>query len=113
MEGKARWRYARITPRKARAVANLLRDKTLPEAYEICLMVPRKGSRFWKKVIDSAMANLKQRAGDAVVDPADVHIRGIWADQGPVWKRWMPRAQGRATPVEKYTSHLTVVVSEE
>jgi len=112
MEATARWKYARITPTRARMIANIIRGKNLGQAFEILQMVPQKGSRFWKKVVDSAMANLKvKREGE--VDPDVLYIKEIWADKGPVLKRWIPRAQGRATRIEHRTSHLNVIVAEE
>lgn len=111
MEAKAVWKHARITPLKARALANLLRDKSLEEALVICQMVPRKSSRMWSKVINSAVANLKVAKGGEV-DPDLLYVKAIWADKGVAWKRWIPRAMGRATRVNKFTAHLAVVVAE-
>jgi large subunit ribosomal protein L22 len=110
MEAKAVWKYARVTPFKARAVADLLRGKDLEEAYVVCQMLPRKASEMWRKVIDSAVANLKQGVGDDL-DVDQVYLKAIWADKGPAWKRWLPRAQGRATRINKFTSHLSVVIA--
>ena len=112
MEASAVWKYARITPQKARTVADLLRNKDLVEAYEIIQVVPRKGSVMWKKVIDSAVANLKGLKEGEDVDPDLVFIKEIRADTGAVWKRWLPRAMGRATRIHKFTSHLAVTVAE-
>jgi len=112
MEAKAQWKYARVTPHKARMVAGLLRGKNLAEAYEVMHVVERKASRLWKKVIDSAVANLSV-AKDEDVDTDLLYVKAIWADQGPVWKRWLPRAMGRATRINKFTSHLNVVVAEK
>ncbi len=110
MEAKAVWKYARITPFRARAVADQLRDKSLGEAYLVCQMVPRKASSMWHQLIDSALANLKQGV-EGEVDVDQVYIKAIWADKGPAWKRWIPRAMGRATPIHKFTSHLNVVIA--
>lgn len=112
MEAKAVWKYARITPRKARAVAELLRGKELEEAHETMLIVNRKACKMWGKVINSAVANLNTIKGTEDVDPDAVYIKEIWADKGPVWKRWLPRAMGRATRINKHTSHLNVIVAE-
>lgn len=112
MEATAHWKYARVTPRRARMVANLIRGKSLPEAFEILQVVPRKACRFWKKVVDSAVANLKV-AREGEVDPDVLYIKEIWADKGPVLKGWIPRAHGRATRIEHKMSHLSVVVAEK
>ena len=112
MEARAVWKYARITPRKARMLANQLRGKDLAQAEEVMQLVPRKSSGMWQKVIDSAVANLAVVKGEGDLDPDVVYIKEIWADKGPVWKRWLPRAMGRATRIDKHTSHLTVIVAE-
>ena len=112
MEARAVWKYARITPRKARMLANLLRGKDLAEVHEVLQLVPRKASGMWLKVVDSAVANLAVVKGEGDVDPDVVYIKEIKADKGPVWKRWLPRAMGRATRIDKHTSHLTVTVAE-
>jgi len=112
MEARAKWKYARITPDKARVVAEALRGKSLTEAYEIMQVVSKKSSGMWKKVVDSAVANLRVLR-DEDVDPEVIFIKAIWADKGPVWKRWLPRAMGRATRINKFTSHLNVIVAEK
>jgi large subunit ribosomal protein L22 len=101
-----------VTPRKARVLANELRGKGLEKANEIMQMVPRKASRMWQKVIDAAVANLEQLKGSEGLDRDLVYVKEIRADGGPTWKRWLPRAQGRAYRVTKRTSHLTVTVAE-
>jgi len=112
MEATSVWKYARITPRKARVLANELRGRELEKANEIMQLVPRKASRLWLKVIESAVSNLEVLKGEAGVDRDLVFIKEIRADGGPTWKRWLPRAQGRAYRINKRTSHLTVTVAE-
>lgn len=112
MEAKAVWKYARVTPTKARMVANLLRDKDIDEATQIMDVVPRKASWMWKRVVESAVANLKQAKAVEELDNSDVYIKEIYADKAAVWKRWETRSMGRAYRIQKLTSHLTVVVAE-
>jgi large subunit ribosomal protein L22 len=112
MEAKAHWKYARITPTKARAMANEIRGRGLTEVYEMLTIVPRKSAAHWRKVLDSAVANLKVLREGEDVDLDLVYVKAIWADQGPVWKRWLPRAMGRATRINKFTTHLNVIVAE-
>ncbi len=112
MEARANWKYARITPIKARAMANEIRGRGVGDVYEMLAIVPRKSANHWKKVIDSAVANLKVLRDGEDVDLDVVFVKEIWADQGPVWKRWIPRAMGRATRIAKFTSHLNVIVAE-
>ena len=112
MESRSQWKYARITPDKARAMARVLSGKDLAEVYNIFETVPRKSSRFWRKVVDSAVANLKVLREGEDVDYDLLYVKEIWADKGPVWKRWIPRAMGRATRINKFTSHLNVIIAE-
>jgi large subunit ribosomal protein L22 len=112
MEARAQWKYARVSPTKARAMANVIRGKDLAQVYETLAVVPRKSASYWKKVLDSAVANLRVLREGEDVDLDTVFVKEIWADQGPVWKRWIPRAMGRATRITKFTSHLNVIVAE-
>jgi large subunit ribosomal protein L22 len=113
MEARATWKYARISPTKARALAEKIRGRELVAVYETLQMVPRKSSRFWQKVVDSAVANLRVLREGEDVDLDLVYVKEIWADKGPVWKRWIPRAMGRATRINKFTCHLNVIVAEK
>lgn len=112
MEGKAVMKFARVTPTKARMVANLIRNKDVAEVREICDVVPRKASTLWKKLIDSAYANLSEKMGVKELDPGLVVVKEIFADKAVIMKRWETRSQGRAYRIQKFTSHLTVIVAE-
>ncbi len=109
MEITARARYVRISPRKIRLVIDAVRGKKVEEALKILAFMPKKGARILKKVIESAVANAQDRAN---LDVEDLKIAKIYADQGPMLKRWRPRAFGRATMIRKRTSHITVVLEE-
>ena len=109
MEAKASARYVRISPRKARQVADLVRGKNIVDAYTILQFTPHKGSLIIKKVLESAVANADHNY-DMNVD--NLYISKIYVDQGPTIKRYKPRAMGRADGIHKRTSHITVVVSE-
>ena len=111
MEAKAILRFARITPRKARRVVDLIRGKRASEAMVSLKFMPYRGAKLVEKVLKSAMANAEQ-----VNDHLDIDkLRGktVLVDQGPMMKRMEPRAQGRANMIKKKTSHITIVVAEE
>ncbi len=112
MEAKAVSRYVRITPRKARAVADLVRGRTVQEALSILALTPRKASPLLRKAILSARANAQVMNDDAVdLQDQNLVITEILIDEGPTLKRIRPRAQGRAYRVMKRTSHIKVTVA--
>ena len=110
METRAVAKYVRISPRKIRLVMNQVRGKQVEEALNMLSFTPKRGARILKKLVNSAVANAEQNTG---VDVDSLYIVRVYADEGPTLKRWRPRAQGRATPIRKRTSHLTVVLNEK
>jgi large subunit ribosomal protein L22 len=110
MESKAILKYARITPRKARRVIDLVRYKNAGDALIFLKFMPYRGARFVEKILKSAMANAGQKKA---VNPEEMKIVQAFVDQGPVMKRVEPRAMGRANVIRKRTSHITLVFSEE
>ena len=111
-EFTARHRYARITARKARLIADVIRGHSVNEALELLEFAPQRAAAFYKKVVRSAMANASQ---DEAVNVNRLVISDCRADDGPMLQnrmRWRPGPQGRAMPYRKRTSHLTVVVRE-
>lgn len=109
MEAKAIARYVRISPRKARLVANNVRGLGIEEAMNILKFTHNKSAGIIYEVVKSAVANASQLGG---VDIDDMYVSEITVNEGPMWKRFMPRAQGRATKIRKRTSHITVILSE-
>ncbi len=109
MESTAKTRYARISPRKARLVVDLVRGKPVEEALNILDLLPKKGARLVAKTVRSAIANAEDTQN---VDVDRLLVKRIWVDEAPTWTRWRPRAQGRATPLQKRGSHITVVLDE-
>jgi large subunit ribosomal protein L22 len=109
MEAVARARYIRIAPRKARLVADLIRGKSAEQASHILTFTPKRAARTIQKLLQSAIANAENK-GDIDVDT--LYVKTIFVDQGPTWKRYRPRAMGRATPIHKKTSHITIVLDE-
>jgi large subunit ribosomal protein L22 len=105
MEWEATLRHARISPSKARLVADLVRGKSVDDALALLRFTPKKAARILIKVIRSAVANATQSHG---VDEDRLYIRTLTVDGGPMLKRWSPRAMGRATRIRKRTSHIMV-----
>jgi len=110
MESKAILRYARITPRKARRVIDLIRGKNAGDALLFLLFMPYRAARFVEKLLKSAIANAEQKKA---VDPESMRIVKALVDQGPTMKRVETRAMGRANVIRKRTCHITLVLSEE
>lgn len=108
MEARASLRYVRITPMKARRAVALIRGRRVDEARRILRFSPLGASGPIGKALESAVANAAQQA--AGVAPTDLVVDQVWVDEGPVLKRFRPRAQGRAYQVLKRTSHITLVV---
>lgn len=110
MEAKATIRFSRITAQKARLVANLIRGKKVFEAINILTFSPKHGARIIKKLLKSAMANAEEKEAE---DVNEMRVNRITVDEGPTWKRFMPRARGRATQIKKRTSHITVTLADQ
>ncbi|MEM6673286.1 MAG: 50S ribosomal protein L22 [Planctomycetota bacterium] len=107
----ARHRYARISARKARLIADVIRGRHANEALEILELMPQRGAAFYRKVLTSAIANAAQ---DESVDVNNLVVADSRADDGPMLNnrlRFRPGPQGRAMPYAKKTSHLTVIVA--
>ena len=109
MESKAVLRHARVTPRKARLVVDLVRGKGVEDALGCLEATPKSVARLIAKNLRSAVANAESQQN---VDVDKLFVKRAWVDEGPVGARWMPRAQGRATPIQKRTSHITIVLDE-
>lgn len=110
MESKAILRYARITPRKARRVIDLIRGKSAGDALLFLRFMPYRGARFVEKLLKSAMSNAEQKKAQ---NPEAMKIVKACVDQGPSMKRIEPRAMGRTNVIRKRTCHITLVLSEE
>jgi len=109
MEVRARLRFARLGPRKARLVADLIRGKRSEEALNILSFTKKAAAKIILKLLKSAVANATQKK---TIDIDRLFIKKITVDQGPTMKRYQPRALGRATMIRKRTSHITIVLDE-
>jgi ribosomal protein L22 len=105
---RAHARYVRTSARKARMVCGHIRGKSVQEARAILAFTPREAARDWAKLLESAVANAESNH-ELLED--DLIIREAYADEGPTIKRFRPRAMGRATPIRKRTSHLTITLT--
>jgi len=101
----ARLNKVRIAPRKLRVVANLIRGLKVDKAINILRFLDKSGSREFFKLLVSAVANAEDQGAE---DVDELVIRTVTVDQGATLKRWRPRAQGRATKIQKKTSHVFV-----
>ncbi len=110
MESLAKLRNVRLSPRKARLVIDMVRGKGIQDAMNILQVSPQKTAPILSKLLKSAVANAEQ---SGVSDVDQLFVKTVMVDQGPVLKRFMPRAQGRASRIRKPTSHITVVVDEK
>jgi large subunit ribosomal protein L22 len=108
METKAQAKFVRIAPQKVQVIVPAVKGRKVEEAIALLRFLPRKGARILYRVLHSAVAN----AGQNKVDIDTLYIKKIMVDQGPTMKRWMPRAMGRATPILKRSSHITVILEE-
>jgi len=108
-EGKAILRYARISPRKVNIVLKLIKGKGIDEAYAIVRYTPKAASEIIYKLLKSAEANA---VNNNELDRDNLYVADAYANPGPILKRIMPRAQGRAYRINKRTSHVTVVLKE-
>lgn len=105
---RARARYVRTSARKARMVCVHLPGKSVQEARAILAFTPREVARDWSKLLESVVANAESNH-ELLED--DLIVREAYADEGPTIKRFRPRAMGRATPILKRTSHLTITLT--
>ena len=106
---KATLRYGRLSASKARVVLNLIRDEDLALARDRLRFCERGAAEVVSKVLESAVANA---TNNEQLDADELYVAECWADEGPVLKRWRPRARGRATRIHKQTCHITVIVAQ-
>lgn len=111
MQARAVSKYVRISPKKARPVADLVRGKSLREAYDILTHTQKRATESITKTIRSAQANLEEK--DPAARPEEMSLEEIRVDDGSTLKRWRPRAMGRTATIRKRTSHITVVLTTD
>ena len=112
MEATANLRYLRITPRKVRVVADLIRGKKVGAALAALAYIEKRAAAPLGKLLRSAIANAEQQS-KGQVDVDALYVRELTVDQGPSMRRFQPRAMGRAFKVIKKTSHIKITVGEK
>ena len=110
MEARALKKHVRISPRKMKPINDLVRGKSVKDASAILKFTPRKGARELLKVLESAVANAENNFD---MDVESLYVSEVYANQGPVMKRWKAGSMGRANPILRRTSHIGVVVAEK
>lgn len=109
MEAKAHLKYARISPRKVKIVLDLIRGKDVAQTMAILKNTPKSASEYLTKLLRSAVANAENNFN---MDASKLYVSECFVCPGPILKRIMPRAQGRAFRILKRTSHVTITVKE-
>lgn len=110
LEAKAILRYARISSRKVKIVADLIRGKKVDEAIAIVKFTPKAASEIIEKLLKSAIANAENNNG---MNRGNLIVSEIYADQGPTLRRIRPAAKGSAVRIRKRTSHITIKLTEK
>lgn len=110
-EIKVKLNYLRISPRKVRLAADLVRNQKVQKAMKQLMFLNKRAARPLKKVFESALANARNNFG--IKDESRLYVKEIKIDQGPMLKRFRPRAFGRAAMIRKKTSHISLVLSEQ
>lgn len=101
-------RYAHLAPRKARLVTHLIQGMSINNAQAQLFALPNRAARSVEQLLHSAIASAKNKG----MKVEDLFVKSAVANKGPMMKRWMPRAMGRATPIHKVMSHITIVLEE-
>lgn len=109
MEVKAKLRHLRIAPRKVRLVADQMRGESVARSKSFLTFTVKKATEPLLKLLNSAVANAKN---DFELEESNLYVSEIRVDEGPKMKRWMPRARGSASEIQKKTSHITLILSE-
>lgn len=110
MEAQAILRSVRLSPRKTRLIVDMVRGQNIQKALNILNFSPRPSARVVATLLKSAVANAEQKG---VADVDKLFVKSIFVDGGAVLKRFVPRAQGRASKIRKPTSHITVIVADK
>ncbi|MFD1884064.1 50S ribosomal protein L22 [Paenibacillus wenxiniae] len=115
MQAKAHAKFVRIAPRKVQLVVDLIRGKQVGEAIAILRHTPKSASPVVEKLLNSAIANAEFISSEKneSMDVNSLFISEVYVNQGPTLKRFRPRAMGRASKINKRTSHISLVVTEK
>lgn len=109
MESRAVTKFVRLSPRKVRLVVDQIRGKGVEEALDVLKFTPKRSALIVSKTLRTAVANAENTQS---VDVDRLYVKQAKVDEAGMWKRFMPRAQGRATRIRKRLSHITIVLDE-
>ena len=109
MAFQAKHRFARIAPRKARLIMDLIRGRDVDDAISMLKFAKQRASGMVEKVIRSAVANANEQD---TAPRSTLYVAKAWVDPGPIIKRFQPKDRGKAYPIKKRTSHLVVEIAE-
>jgi len=110
MQVSAKLKYARISPQKCRLVADAVRGQPVDKALQTLSLMPKKAAGIIHKILESAVANAEHNHG---ADIDELRISRIFVDEAPTFRRYQPRAKGRAGKIIKRNSHITVQVADD
>lgn len=113
MEAKAQKKYLRSSPRKMRLVIDMIRNKSVAEAFGILKYSTKLAARDAERLLRSAVSNLSNLEDGITLDNEQVYIKKAYVDQGPTMKRIRPAPMGRAYRIRRRSNHLTIVVATE
>ena len=109
MESRAITKFIRVSPRKMRLVVDQIRGRGVEDALNVLKFIPKRSAGLIAKTLRTAVANAENTQS---VDVDRLYVKQVKVDEAGMWKRFMPRAQGRATKVRKRLSHVTIVLDE-
>ncbi len=109
MEARGITRFVRLSPRKVRLVVDQIRGKAVEDALNVLKFMPKRSAAIVAKTLRAAVANAE---GTQSVDVDRLYVKRVTVGDGGMWKRFMPRAMGRATRIRKRLSHITVILDE-
>ncbi|MFQ5849762.1 MAG: 50S ribosomal protein L22 [Candidatus Binatia bacterium] len=109
MEARAITKFVRVSPRKVRLVIDQIRGREVENALNILKVTPKNSARIVAKVLRAAIANAESTQS---VDVDRLYVKRVTVDAGGTWRRYIPRAMGRATRIRKRLSHITLVIDE-
>jgi large subunit ribosomal protein L22 len=112
MEGRARSKYVRSSPRKLRQVIDLIRGKNVRAALDMLHFMPKKGAKLITKTLGSAVSNIMHQEGSRKIHEENLIVKEAYVDGGPMAKRFLPGPMGRASRIRKRFSHITITVGE-
>jgi large subunit ribosomal protein L22 len=113
MEAKATLKFIRMSPRKIRRVATLIKGRDYVDAKAQLTFLPKAASQVLLSTMNSAAANAIAQEGSAKMKVENLYVKDVWIDGGPIMKRIRPAAMGRAYRIRKRTAHVNIILAEK